>query len=103
METQIDNPVNRGMAGYMCLEYGYVNRKHSKFRLTTQWNPPMRYRNQTRHPKEVHPGIRVKTEEILLLRKHKTYFLNTQSLPYSFQPNIDGMNIHSALFSEYSI
>jgi hypothetical protein len=23
--------------------------------LATQWNPPMRYRNQTRHPKEVHP------------------------------------------------
>ena len=22
--------------------------------LTTQWNSPMRYRNQTRHPKEVH-------------------------------------------------
>jgi hypothetical protein len=30
METQIDNPVNRGMAGYMCLGYGYVNREHSK-------------------------------------------------------------------------
>jgi hypothetical protein len=32
-------------------------------------------------------GIRVKTKEILLLRKHKTYFLNIQSLLYSFQPN----------------
>jgi hypothetical protein len=32
-------------------------------------------------------GIKVKIEEILLLRKHKAYFLNTQSLPYSFQPN----------------
>ena len=39
-----------GMAGYMCLGYGYENMKID--RLTTQWNPPMRYRNQTRHPKD---------------------------------------------------
>ena len=30
METQIDNPVNRGMAGYMYLRYGYENMKHLK-------------------------------------------------------------------------
>ena len=53
METQIDNPVNRGMAEYMHLGYGYENMKID--RLTTQWNPLKRYRNQTSHPKEVHP------------------------------------------------
>ena len=30
METQIDNPVNKGMAEYMYLGYGYENIKHSK-------------------------------------------------------------------------
>ena len=30
IKTQIDNLVNRGMAGYMYLGYGYVNMKHSK-------------------------------------------------------------------------
>ena len=53
METQIDNLVNRRMAGYMYMRYGYENMKIDRF--TTQWNPPMRYRNQTRHPKEAHP------------------------------------------------
>jgi hypothetical protein len=42
-----------GMAGYMYLGYGYENMKIDRF--TTQWNPPMRYKNQTRHPKEAHP------------------------------------------------
>ena len=32
METQIDNSVNKEMAGYMCLGLGYVNRKHSNKR-----------------------------------------------------------------------
>ena len=31
-KPKIDNPVNRGMAGYMCLGYGYVNWKHSNKR-----------------------------------------------------------------------
>ena len=53
METQIDNPVNKGMDEYMYLGYGYENMKID--RLTTQWNPPKRYRNQTHHLKEVHP------------------------------------------------
>jgi hypothetical protein len=30
METQIDNPVNKEMAGYIYLGYGYENMKHSK-------------------------------------------------------------------------
>ena len=53
MKTQIDNPVNRRMTGYMYLGYGYENMKID--RLTTQWNPRKRYRNQTHHLKEVHP------------------------------------------------
>jgi hypothetical protein len=32
MEIQIDNSINRGMAGYMCLGYGYENMKHLKIK-----------------------------------------------------------------------
>jgi hypothetical protein len=32
MEIQIDNSVNRRMAGYICLRYEYENMKHLKIK-----------------------------------------------------------------------
>jgi hypothetical protein len=43
METQIDNPVNRGIAGYMYLGYGYENMKieaHHSMESTNEIQKP---------------------------------------------------------------
>ena len=48
METQIDNSVNKEMAGYMCLGLGYVNRKHSNKRQIS--SPPKKYTRDTDSP-----------------------------------------------------